>query len=99
MTLRGKNSNQPAPDGGDGVVAEGSNGQPFVPKSALMKKLLRHVSTDSTYPSDYASELDHYLYGMPKQNGRRKKATRSTPKTKRGAGSSKPASRAKRGRK
>ena len=35
----------------------------------LLDKLLRHSVADPSLPKDYASELDHYLYGLPKRNG------------------------------
>jgi hypothetical protein len=64
-------------------------------QESLLDFFLRHTMSDPSLPKDYASELDHYLYGHPKRNGKpvRKKAT-SKSRAKTGA---KPAKK-KRGR-
>jgi hypothetical protein len=38
-----------------------------VPKSTLVRDLLKFSVADYSLPSDYASQLDHYLYGLAKQ--------------------------------
>jgi len=43
----------------------------------LLDKLLRHSVADPTLPKDFASELDHYLYGLPKRNGKKSSKSRS----------------------
>ena len=54
-----------------------------VESETLLDKLLRHSVADPSLPKDYASELDHYLYGHPKRNGRVSKS-RSASDGKRG---------------
>ncbi len=36
-------------------------------KESLRQKLLRHAGTAHGLPADTARNLDHYLYGLPKQ--------------------------------
>jgi hypothetical protein len=45
---------------------------------SLLDIFLRHTVRDESLPKDLASEVDHYLYGHPKQGSKRAvKGTRS----------------------
>ncbi|HMN42597.1 MAG TPA: hypothetical protein PKE29_17285 [Phycisphaerales bacterium] len=41
---------------------------------SLMDLFRRHAISDPSLPRDFATEIDHYLYGLPKRNRRKAKA-------------------------
>ncbi len=72
MTLRGTIKNghvqlESASDLPDGTPVDVRPAQP----RTLAERLLEHAIDDPTLPKDFASEIDHYLYGTPKRNGKR----------------------------
>lgn len=72
MTLRGTIRNgkvelDETADLADGTVVDISPAS----RMDLLEFLKRNAVSDPSLPKDYAAELDHYLYGLPKQNGRK----------------------------
>jgi hypothetical protein len=42
---------------------------------SLLDLIRRHTIRDPSLPKDFAAELDHYLYGLPKRTKKRKAKT------------------------
>ncbi len=73
MTLRGTIRNGKVELDSETTLPEGTrvDVEPSAAES-LLDLVLRHSVSDPTIPKDFASELDHYMYGLPKRTGKGK---------------------------
>lgn len=80
MTLRGTIRNGKVELDSETTLPEGTrvDVEPSAAES-LLDLVLRHSVSDPTIPKDFASELDHYMYGLPKRNGKAKTRKRAKP--------------------
>ncbi len=84
MTLRGTIRNGRVELDHVSSMPDGTHVEVTPSKSeSLMDLFRRNAIRDPSIPKDYAAEIDHYLYGLPKRNGKAtKKAGTRGPRTK-----------------
>ncbi len=83
MTLRGTYRNGHVELDGGAALPDGTRVDVAPAKSeSLLDIFRRNAIHDPSLPKDFASELDHYLYGHPKRNGKhaQKPATKKRAK-------------------